>query len=44
MKKIGMLLSQKTYAIKRRYPVFCEFQKRMDSVKKELDKIGKNCK
>ena len=38
MKKIGLQLSGKVYEVKRQYPVVKEFGKRMESVKRELNK------
>lgn len=38
MKKIGLRLSGKLYEVKTQYPAVKEFGKRMESVKRELNK------
>lgn len=38
MKKFECLISSKAYEIKKRHPAFLQFGKRMDTVKKELNK------
>ena len=38
MKKVNCTLTGKLYEVKRQYPVFGEFSKRMHQVKKELNK------
>lgn len=38
MKKIGAVLTGKIYEVKRQYPAVREFEKRMNTVKKELNR------
>ncbi len=40
MKKIGLQLSGKLYEVKKQYPAVREFGKRMDAVRKELNRSG----
>lgn len=38
MKKINAILTGKIYAVKRQYPTLAQLEKRMDTVRKELNK------
>lgn len=38
MKKIGAAMTGKIYEVKRQYPVIREFEQRMSTVKKELNR------
>lgn len=40
LKKLGLQLSGKLYEVKKQYPAVKEFGKRMDAVRKELNRNG----
>lgn len=40
MKKLGLQISGKLYEVKKQYPAVKEFGKRMNTVKKELNRSG----